>query len=48
MMESLTPTSGNEPGKEWHVFWGLDSRGAGIYLRNPAGKLGEEFQGYLT
>ncbi|CAO3353104.1 transglycosylase SLT domain-containing protein [Azospirillum melinis] len=48
LLESLTPNSGNEPGKEGRVFWGLDSRGTGIYLRNPAGKIGEEFQGYLT
>ncbi|KAA0593266.1 hypothetical protein J2848_005383 [Azospirillum lipoferum] len=47
LLESLTPNSGNEPGKEGRIFWGLDARGTGIYLRNPAGKIGEEFQGYL-
>ncbi len=47
-IQALSPTSANEPGKEDRVLWGYDARGTAIYLRNPVGKLGEEFKGWVT
>jgi hypothetical protein len=48
LAESLTPMSGNEPGKEDRVLIGHAPDGTAIYMRNPTGKIGEEFKGWLT
>jgi hypothetical protein len=47
-IESLSATSSNEPGREERLRVGYASDGTAIYARNPAGKIGEEFSGYLT
>ena len=44
----LSATFDNEPGKQDRVFLGTLSDGTGLYLRNPFGKIGEEFIGYVT
>jgi hypothetical protein len=46
--ESLSATSSNEPGKQDRVAVGYAKDGTAIYGRNPAGKIGEEFVGYMT
>jgi hypothetical protein len=43
VLQSLTPGSENEPGKENRVFFDYDQSGTGIYVRLPTGKIGEEF-----
>lgn len=48
LMESLSSTSENEPGKQDRVRVGYTNDGQAIYLRNPAGKIGEEFVGWAT
>lgn len=45
---SLFPTAANEPGKENRIFFNTAPDGTAIYMRLPTGKIGEEFQGYLT
>ncbi|MDE2106151.1 MAG: hypothetical protein KGL39_53505, partial [Patescibacteria group bacterium] len=45
---SLMPSAENEPGKQDRIFVGTDKQGRGIYVRNPFGKVGEEFKNYLT
>lgn len=47
-MLSLMPQSENEPGKENRVYVGRAADGSGIYMRLPFGKIGEEFEGWLT
>jgi hypothetical protein len=47
-LESLSATSANEPGKQDRVLIGYQTDGTAIYARNPVGKIGEEFLGYLT
>ena len=47
-MESVSATSSNEPGREERLRVGYAKDGTAIYARNPAGKIGEEFSGYLT
>ena len=42
-LEKLSPTSLNEPRRRDRVYVGNDDKGTGIYLRNPLGKVGEEF-----
>jgi hypothetical protein len=41
-------TSENEPGKGERIHVGNAANGTAIYMRNPAGKIGEEFIGYMT
>lgn len=47
-LDSLTPNGENEPSKTHQIFVGYQSDGTAIYVRNPTGKVGEEFMGYLT
>lgn len=47
-LESMTAMAHNEPGKRDRVLVGYRKDGTAIYMRNPAGKIGEEFIGYLT
>jgi hypothetical protein len=47
-MQSLSSTSENEPGKEDRVLIGYEDDGTAIYARNPFGKIGEEFIGWMT
>jgi hypothetical protein len=48
MIERLSPTWLNEPGRENRVYVGNNDQGRGIYMRAPVGKIGEEFTGYLN
>jgi hypothetical protein len=48
LVTSLTPMSENEPEKQDRVLVGHASDGTAIYMRNPAGKIGEEFMGWLS
>lgn len=48
LIEDLSATHDNEPGKQDRVLVGYGKDGTAIYARNPAGKIGEEFTGYLT
>ena len=45
---SLMPNYENEPGKQDRIFAGTDKQGRGIYVRNPFGKVGEEFKNWIT
>ncbi|KUY52373.1 hypothetical protein WS45_24960 [Burkholderia sp. RF2-non_BP3] len=45
---SIFPNSRNEPGKEGRILFNTAKDGTAIYMRLPTGKIGEEFQGYLT
>jgi len=47
-LESLTPLSENEPGKEYRVLYDYEDSGTGVYVRLPTGKIGEEFLGWAT
>lgn len=47
-VQSLTSNSENEPGKEKRIHFGTDDGGTSTYLRLPTGKIGEEFEGWLT
>ena len=47
-LNRLSSTSANEPGKQDRVKIGYAQDGTAIYARNPVGKIGEEFEGYLT
>ena len=47
-LESLTPMSENEPGKEYRVLYDFADTGTATYVRLPMGKIGEEFLGYAT
>ncbi len=47
-MQSLSSTSENEPGAEDRVKVGYTSDGTAIYARNPFGKIGAEFTGWIT
>jgi N12 class adenine-specific DNA methylase/tRNA1(Val) A37 N6-methylase TrmN6 len=44
----LLPQSENEPGKQDRVLVGYAADGTAIYMRNPTGKIGEEFEGWLS
>ena len=44
----VLPQHWNEPGRENRVYAGTDDDGKGIYLRLPAGKVGEEFVGWMS
>jgi diguanylate cyclase (GGDEF)-like protein len=48
MLESLTPLSENEPGKEYRVLYDYEEAGTGVYVRLPTGKIGEEFLSWAT
>jgi len=48
LLSDLSATSQNEPGKGDRVMVGHGADGTAIYMRNPAGKIGEEFTGYMT
>lgn len=48
VIQSLSATAENEPGKDERVRVGYANDGTAIYMRNPAGKIGEEFTGYLS
>jgi len=45
---SLSATAENEPGRDERIRVGYAADGTAIYARNPAGKIGEEFTGYLS
>jgi hypothetical protein len=47
-IESLTEMAHNEPTRKDRVLVGYQDDGTAIYGRNPAGKIGEEFVGWLT
>lgn len=42
------PQHWNEPGKTDRIYAGNDSKGRGVYIRLPPGKIGEEFMGWPT
>ena len=48
LLQDLSSTSENEPGKQDRIHVGYAKDGTAIYMRNPAGKIGEEFIGYMT
>jgi hypothetical protein len=48
LLQSLSSTETNEPGKENRIKIGYQKDGTAIYARLPTGKIGEEFSGYLT
>jgi hypothetical protein len=48
LLSDLSSTSENEPGKGERIHVGNAANGTAIYMRNPAGKIGEEFMGYMT
>jgi len=47
-IQSLSATSENEPGRQDRIKIGYAKDGTAIYARNPVGKIGEEFTGYLS
>lgn len=48
-LEELSSTATNEPGKQNRILWSKDPKtGTAYYMRIPTGKIGEEFQGWLT
>lgn len=47
-VQSLSATNTNEPGRQDRILVGYAKDGTAIYARNPAGKIGEEFIGYMT
>jgi len=47
-LEQLSSTSENEPGRGDRLKIGQTKDGTAIYMRNPVGKIGEEFTGYMT
>jgi hypothetical protein len=48
LLGDLSSTSENEPGKQERIRVGQAANGTAIYMRQPAGKIGEEFIGYMT
>lgn len=48
LLEDVSATSENEPGRQDRLRVGYAKDGTAIYARNPAGKIGEEFLGYMT
>ena len=48
VLESLSATHENEPGKHDRIMIGKTKEGRAIYMRNPVGKIGEEFVGYAS
>jgi hypothetical protein len=47
-MNRIASTYENEPGKQDRIRVGTSKDGTAIYMRNPAGKIGEEFIGYMS
>jgi hypothetical protein len=47
-LQSVSSTAENEPGKQDRVRIGYAKDGTAIYLRNPVGKIGEEFMDYAS
>ena len=47
MLESMTSTSENEPGKEQRVLYDYEDTGTAVYVRLPTGKIGEEFLSWM-
>lgn len=48
-LAALSSTSTNEPGKENRILFSHDpEKGTNYYMRFPTGKIGEEFEGWLT
>lgn len=47
-LKYLSSTYANEPGRQDRVKVGYAADGTGIYMRNPFGKIGEEFVNYTT
>jgi hypothetical protein len=48
LLEDLSATSENEPDRKDRVRVGSAADGTSIYARNPVGKIGDEFLGYMT
>lgn len=48
LLQDLSATSENEPSRQDRVRVGTAANGTAIYARNPVGKIGEEFIGYMT
>jgi hypothetical protein len=48
LAQSLSSTAEHEPGKQDRILVGHTKDGTAIYARNPVGKIGEEFSGYLS
>ena len=46
MVEKLGATDENEPGRKEKIKIGYDKDGTAIYMRQPFGKIGEEFTGW--
>jgi len=46
--KDISATADNEPGRDDRVLVGHSPDGTAIYMRNPTGKIGEEFTGWLT
>lgn len=48
-MHTLSSTSSNEPGKENRILFSQDPKtGTAYYMRMPIGKIGEEFEGWVS
>lgn len=48
-LQTLSSTSTNEPGKENRILFSHDpNTGTAYYMRLPTGKIGEEFEGWIT
>ena len=47
-MQRMSSTNENEPGKGDRIKIGYAKDGTAIYARNPVGKIGEEFEGWMT
>jgi hypothetical protein len=48
MVNSVSSTSENEPGKEDRIRVGTSDDGTAIYMRLPTGKVGEDFKNWVT
>jgi len=47
-LQELSSTSTHEPGKENRILWDHAPDGTANYMRLPTGKIGEEFEGWVT
>lgn len=47
-LHHVSATSANEAGRQDRLFTGYGKDGTAIYMRVPPGKMGEEFEGYMT
>lgn len=48
LVEKLSATDENEPGRKEKIKIGYDKDGTAIYMRQPFGKIGEEFTGWAS